>query len=185
APTCAIRCPGTERPGHRRVGHNWPYMAEPTNKLPFWIHQLVEYGIGALLAYQAIHSASPVVPLLAGLAVVVLAATADGPVACFHVVSRPFHRVLDIIVAIGLLAVALFFGSDVGGAGQFMLVVGAVALGVLTLRSDYRPKVSRRQRAAADPSPPGSTKAEDIGRQAGRLVGRGMEEYRKRRSGPR
>jgi hypothetical protein len=162
-------------------------MAEPSNKLPFWIHQLVEYGIGALLAYQAIHSASPVVPLLAGLIVVVLAATADGPAACFHVVSRPLHRVLDIVVAIGLLAIALFFGSDVGGAGQFMLVIGALALGVLTLRSDYRPKPARQQRAAAtDPSPlPGSTRAEDIGRQAGRLVGRGMEEYRKRRSGPR
>jgi hypothetical protein len=161
-------------------------MAEPTNKMPFWIHQLVEYGIGALLAYQAIHSPSPVVPLVAGLVVVLLAATADGPVACFHVVSRPFHRVLDIAVAIGLLAIALFFGSDVGGAGQFMLVLGALALGVLTLRSDYRPKLTRRQRAAASPaSDPASTRAEEIGRHAGRLVGRSMEEYRKRRSGPK
>jgi hypothetical protein len=157
-------------------------MADPTNKLPFWIHQIVEYAIGALLAYQAIHAASPVVPLLAGLVVVVLAATADGPVACFHVVPRPVHRVFDIVVAVGLLALALFFGDEVGGAGQFMLVLGAVGLGVLTLRSDYRPKVTRRQRtAAAPPSDPGSTRAEEIGRHAGRLVGRGMEEYRKRR----
>jgi hypothetical protein len=162
-----------------------PPMAEPTNKLPFWIHQVVEYAIGALIAYQAIHSPSPVVPLLAGLAVVVLAATADGPVACFHVVPRPVHRILDIIVAFGLLVVALFFGSEVGGAGQFMLVLGALGLGVLTLRSDYRPKISRRQRAAAAPPDSGSTRAEDIGRHAGRLVGRGMEEYRKRRSGPK
>jgi hypothetical protein len=159
-------------------------MADAAGKLPFWIHQIVEYGIGALLAYQAIHASSPVVPLVAGLVVVLLAATADGPVACFPIVSRPVHRVLDIIVAVGLLVTAFFFGDQVGGAGQFMLVLGAIGLGVLILRSDYRPKPARRSRPALPSSAPASaTRSEQVGRQAGRLVGRGMEEYRKRRSG--
>ena len=158
-------------------------MAEPNPKLPFWIHQIVEYGIGALLAYQAIHSPRPVVPLLAGLVVVMLAATADGPAACFHLVSRPFHRVLDLVVAAGLLVTALLFGDAMGGAGQFMLVLGALALGGLTLRSDYRAKATRRAEAAARRHLTGSARAEEIGRTAGRWVGKGVQGYRKRRPG--
>jgi hypothetical protein len=153
-------------------------------KLPFWIHQIVEYGIGALVAYQAIHSPRPVVPLLAGLVVVLLAATADGPAACFHAVSRPLHRVLDIAVAVGLVVVAIVFGDDMGGAGQLLLVLGALALAGLTLRSDYRPKEARRPQAKEPAASVGSDRAEAIGRGAGRLVGRGVQEYRRRKTGP-
>src|SRR5262249_45208120 len=105
-------CPGRFA---SRCGCQTVAMAgERAPKLPFWIHQIVEYGIGALLAYQAIHSPRPVVPLLAGLAVILLAATADGPAACFAVVPRPIHRILDIIVLVGLLVVAVVFGDDMG-----------------------------------------------------------------------
>ena len=156
---------------------------ERAPKLPFWIHQVIEYGIGALLAYQAIHSPQPVVPLLAGVAVILLAATADGPAACFPVVSRPVHRVLDVIVLVGLLVVAAVFGDEMGGAGQILLVLGAVSLGVLTLRSDYRPKSARAKAEQPTAQDVGSDRAESIGRGAGRLVGRGVQEYRRRRPG--
>jgi hypothetical protein len=153
-------------------------------KLPFWIHQIVEYGIGALIAYQAIHSPRPVVPLLAGLVVVVLAATADGPAACFHFVPRPVHRILDVVVAIALVVVAILFGDDMGGAGQLLLILGALALAGLTLRSDYRPKVARQRAEKPPATSVGSDRAEAIGRGAGRLVGRGVQEYRRRKAGP-
>jgi hypothetical protein len=156
----------------------------PAPKLPFWIHQIVEYGIGALLAYQAVHSPRPAVPLLAGLVVVLLAATADGPAACFHAVPRPIHRILDLVVAAGLVVAAILFGDDMGGAGQVLLVLGALALAGLTLRSDYRPKEARRRAAQPPASSVGSDRAEAIGRGAGRLVGRGVQEYRRRKSGP-
>jgi hypothetical protein len=156
----------------------------PAPKLPFWIHQVVEYGIGALVAYQAIHSPRPVVPLLAGLVVVLLAATADGPAACFHAVSRPVHRILDVVVAGGLLVVAFVFADDMGGAGQILLVLGALALLALTLRSDYRPKAARERRTRVQPQEMGSDRAEAFGRSAGRLVGRGVQEYRRRKAGP-
>jgi hypothetical protein len=152
-------------------------------KLPFWIHQVVEYGIGALVAYQAIHSPQPVVPLLAGVAVIVLAATADGPAACFPFVPRPVHRILDVVVLVGLLVVAFVFGDDMGGAGQILLVLGALSLGVLTLRSDYRPKAARRKAERPPAEAVGSDRAESIGRGAGLLVGRGVQEYRRRRPG--
>ena len=155
---------------------------QPAAKLPFWIHQIIEYGIGALLVFQAIQSPRPVIPLLAGLVVVLLAATADGPAGCFRIVPRPFHRILDIVVAVGLIACAVILGSDMGAAGQILLILGALALGVLTLRSDYRPKAVRRtQRPAA--TEVGSDRAEAIGRGAGRLAARGVQQYRKRRPG--
>jgi hypothetical protein len=156
---------------------------ERAPKLPFWIHQVVEYGIGALLAYQAIHSPRPVVPLLAGVAVILLAATADGPAACFAVVPRPVHRILDVIVFVGLLVVAVAFGDDMGGAGQILLVLGALSLGVLMLRSDYRPKKARVKAERPPADEVGSERAEAFGRGAGRLVGRGVQEYRRRRPG--
>jgi len=111
-------------------------MDERAPKLPFWIHQIVEYGIGVLLVFQAVQSPRPVIPLFAGVAVILLAATADGPAACFHLVSRPLHRVFDYVVAAGFLVVAVAFGGDMGGAGQILLVLGALALGVLTLRME-------------------------------------------------
>jgi hypothetical protein len=155
-------------------------MAQSAAKMPFWIHQIVEYGIGGLLVFQAIQSPRPVFPLLAGLAVVLLAATADGPAGCFHVVPRPLHRVLDLVVAVGLVVVAIFFGEEMGGAGQILLIAGALALGVLTLRSDYRPKAVRRAHSQAAATETGSDRAEAIGRGAGRLAARGVHEYRKR-----
>ena len=159
-------------------------MADPpAPKLPFWIHQIVEYGIGVMLIFQAVQSPRPVIPLFAGLAVVVLAATADGPAACFAVVPRPVHRILDVIVLVGLLVVAVVFGDDMGGAGQILLVLGALSLGVLTLRSDYRPKTARVKAERPPAQEVGSERAETIGRGAGRLVGRGVQEYRRRRPG--
>ena len=152
-----------------------------TNKFPFWIHQIVEYGIGGLLIFQAVQSPRPVFPLLAGLLVVLLAATADGPAGCFHLVPRPFHRVLDLIVAVALIVGAFVFGDEMGGAGQILLVAGAVALGFLALRSDYRPKEVRRAQTRAAATEMGSDRAEAIGRGAGRLAARGVQEYRKRR----
>ena len=171
---------------HRRVRGRLDKMGrcrQPTNKLPFWIHQIIEYGLGGLLVFQAVQSPRPVFPLLAGLVVILLAATADGPAACFHAVPRPLHRVLDIVVAIGLIACAFFFGDEMGGAGQILLVAGALALAVLTFRSDYRPKSARRAQPKAPASEVGSDRAEAIGRGAGRLAARGVQEYRKRRPG--
>jgi hypothetical protein len=156
--------------------------AEPSTKLAFWIHQLVEYAVGLLLAYQAIHSPKPIIPLLAGLLVIALAATADGPAAAWRVVPRRVHRVLDVVMAVGLAVAAILLGDQVGGAGQIILGVGALGMGVLILRSDYRPRRPRSTTKTADGAPPMSSgeRAELFGRSAGRFVGRGVQAYRRR-----
>ena len=160
-------------------------MDERAPKLPFWIHKIVEYGLGVLLVFQAVQSPRPVIPLFAGLAVILLAATADGPAACFHLVSRPLHRVFDYAVAAGLLVAAIVFGRDMGRAGQSLLIIGAFALGALTLRSDYRRQAVRRAETKATLDAMGSDRAEEIGRSAGRIAARGVKEYRKRWPGPK
>jgi hypothetical protein len=96
-------------------------------------------------------------------------------------VPRAVHRILDVVVMIGLVVVAIVFGDDMGGAGQLLLFIGAAGLGVLTWRSDYGRKAPKR--AAAGPATDGGgDRAEAIGRGAGRLVGRGVQEYRRRRT---
>ena len=78
----------------------------PSTKLPFWIHQALEYLCGLLVVSQAIHASSVTLPVVAGATLILLGATADGPLAAFRLVARGLHRVLDI-VAIVLLAGAL------------------------------------------------------------------------------
>jgi hypothetical protein len=149
-------------------------------KLAFWMHQLIEYLLGLLLLSEGVRAESPAAPVVAGAVVIALAATADGPAAGWRVVPRPVHRVLDAVVAVIFALGAIVLGDQVGALGRLLLGAGAVALVVLLLRSDYRPRAVREPRATP---PSGGDRAEAIGRGAGRLVGRGVNAYRHRRPG--
>lgn len=154
----------------------------PKPKLAFWVHQAVEYCVGVLLIMQALQLADPAGPLAAGIAVIVLAATADGPLAAFHWVPRPVHRVLDVAVAVLCVVAAVVFRDQLGTFGLVFLVVAALTLVFLVLRTNYRPKPPRASRAArfAEGAAQGSVKAEDVGRAAGRAVGKGVNAFRRR-----
>jgi hypothetical protein len=112
----------------------------PSTKLPFWIHQALEYLCGLLVVSQAIHASGVVLPIVAGSALILLGATADGPLAAFRLVTRGAHRVLDV-VAIVLLAGALaLFGRDGDGAEISLVGVAIVVLIALLFRTNYAPK---------------------------------------------
>ncbi len=168
-----------------------PPAARPPG-LAFWIHQLVEYLLGVLLISQSIQSSQPLVPVLLGLTVVLLAATADGPLAAFHVVPRGLHRVLDLAVAAAIAAVAYLGRDALGPTGLIFAAVAVVALLALVVRTNY---ASRRPRppaagpatagepspaAAAVPAPPAppATKSERYSRAAGRALGKGIRAYK-------
>jgi hypothetical protein len=157
--------------------------AEPTPKLPFWIHQIVEYGLGLMVMFQAIHAEDKVLPVIAGLVVMLIAATADGPAAAFPFVPRPVHRILDIVV-VALAVVATVAPSSADSTARFLFALVAVALAMLVWRTNYRPKPPRRRRVAPE-GPPMSRgqKAEQYGRVAGRIVGRSVRNYRDRQRG--
>jgi len=168
--------------------------SEPKEKLAFWIHQGVEYLVGFLVISQALQASEPVVPIVAGAAVLLLALTADGPLAAFKAVPRRAHRVLDVVVAVGLVVLAVVARDSLGDLGLVVVVAVAASLGVLVYRTDYREPRRRGQRATAParPAPVASAPAaeaprrapsinsEDVGRVAGRAVAKGIKAYRRR-----
>jgi hypothetical protein len=162
-----------------------PPSPEPAPGLAFWIHQLVEYLLGILVISQAVQTDRPLLPVLVGLGIIVLAATADGPVAAFHLVPRPVHRVLDIVAIVAIAVVLVVERDAMGTTGLLFVGLAAVAMVGLVLRTNYRPKQKRAGNDAIPPaSSPGSPKSEAYGRAAGRVVGLGVRSLRNRKPKP-
>jgi hypothetical protein len=145
--------------------------------LPFWIHQLAEYAIGLGLIAQAAQGPDATLPVAFGGAVLLSAALADGPMAGWKAVSRRQHRLVDVVLALGALALAVLPWSPAGVASRAVLAVAAALLGVLILSTNYAPRPVRAPRDRGDV-------AEELGRSAGRLVGKGLKAYRERRPPP-
>lgn len=162
--------------------------------LAFWIHQVVEYALGILMAYYAIHLPKPTLPLALGGVVVLLAATGDGPAAAFHLVPKALHRKLDLIigVVIALIGGALF--TKVGSGPSLLTMGGGLALLALSWQTNYAPKpvkpprqlfAVRRPRRPARIRSAGATlsrgaKAEKAGRTAGRYAAVGVKVWKNR-----
>ncbi len=108
--------------------------------LPFWIHQVVEYGIAAVVASSGARLPQPVLPMVAAVVIVVLAATADGPMAAVHLVKRGPHRVADCVVGIGLIVAAVGLFRRVGSSAALLAGLAGVALLALSWRTNYAPK---------------------------------------------
>jgi hypothetical protein len=157
---------------NRRSGQRWR---------PFWLHQGAEYLVGLVLVAAGVQSPDPLFPLLAGGLIVLNAAIVTGPLGAFRLVSRPQHRIADIVV-IGLVAVtAVLPFLEIDGMSRVTMLVVAVVLGFVWYGTNFetRPEAARRRsvtRAAA-----ASDRSEAIGRSAGRLVARAAAEARRRR----
>ncbi len=149
----------------------------PVRGLPFWIHQLAEYAIGLGLIAQAAQGPKTVLPVAFGGVVLISAAIVDGPMAGWKAVSRPAHRTVDIGLALAALVLAVLPWSRADVASRAVLAITAALLGVLIVSTSYAPKAVRPPRRPGD-------RAEDLGRQAGRLVGKGVKAYRDRRPRP-
>jgi hypothetical protein len=163
--------------------------------LAFWIHQAVEYLLGVLVISQAVQTDSPTIPVLVGGAIILLAATADGPLAAFHAVPRSVHRVLDVVAVGALVVVAVLWRDELGSAGLIFTLVAAVAMAGLVVRTNYRPpRTVRRPRPATSTTQPATratteadeaavpaeprSKGEVYSRAAGRALGKGIRAYR-------
>ena len=144
-------------------------------KRAFWMHQLAEYLLGAVLVAQGLQSPTPVVPAVAGGVVLANAAAAAGPLGAFRIVGRSLHRVLDVVV-IGVVAVAAVQPFvEVELTARLVLAGMAAVLVMVWRQSDFTDRRSR---------PPISSdggRANEIGRMAGRLVGDGISAARRRR----
>jgi hypothetical protein len=147
--------------------------------LPFWIHQVVEYAIAAVVASSGARLPNPALPLVAAGVIVVLAATADGPVAAIHLVHRGAHRVLDCAVGAGLVVASALLFRRVGSSPAILTGLGGIAILGLSWRTNYAPKpikvrrVSRLRRplrtSVSHVSPPATNTAESPGQSSGQV----------------
>jgi hypothetical protein len=120
---------------------------EHSTKLPFWIHQVAEYGIALVTASSGARTSNRLYPMIAAAVVLVLAATADGPLSAFRSVPRRTHRIADLSVAGVFIVGAIALRSTMGSAA-FAIVLGAgVMVAALSWRTDYRPKPIKVRRA--------------------------------------
>jgi hypothetical protein len=166
---------------HRRRSVPDVIERAPRRWRPFWIHQGAEYLVGLVLVAAGVQSPDPTFPALAGGLIVANAAVVDGPLGAFRFVSRPGHRILDVVVAAVVAVTAVLPFVEIDGASRATMLVMATILGFLWYGTNFetRPEASRRRSQARDAL--ASDRSEAIGRSAGRLVARATAEARKRR----
>ncbi len=146
---------------------------------PFWIHQLSEYLIGIALVAQGLQERDPLVPAVAGLAVIANVAIVRGPLGAFKWVGRVTHRWLDLIVMVGILVAAVQPWFEVPSGGRLIMLVMLVPLGFLWFYTDWAERRSRQQRRVER----GSVKSEDVGRSAGRMAGNAFKTIKRKTQG--
>lgn len=154
-------------------------MALP--KRPFWLHQAVEYLLGAVLVAVGLQSPTPAVPAVVGGVVMVHAAVTRGPLSAFRLIHRGTHRVVDVgVVALEVLAAAQPWISIEGGTRVVMAAITAVH-GFVWWQTSYAERPTKQQRAAtrAAQAASGVDRSTDIGRTAGRAVGQSVKAVRR------
>lgn len=131
---------------------------------PFWMHQIVEYIIGAVFVSAGFGSPTPAIPAALGALVMINAACAIGPASAFRLVPRRVHRVLDLVV-IGLVAIAAvqpWFELETNA--RILVGLLGVVLAFVWWNTDFATKDERKDRRARRVAPD----AEEVGRSAGR-----------------
>lgn len=152
-------------------------------RLPFWVHQIIEYLLAAIVALAAARSDQPAVVLGAAAVLAALAATADAPLAMRRLVRRPTHRALDWIVAALLVVVGIVLRNSLGGNGAFWMIASGTLLAFLAWRSDYSPPIPLRSRLRLDGTIDATViadRANEASKVLGRLSGTAAAEGRRR-----
>jgi hypothetical protein len=112
--------------------------------VPPFAHGLLEYGAGVLLlaapfvfAFES--DAATAIAILAGLGVLVLAASTASSTGLAKIIPLSVHALLDLAVVALLVAAPFVFGfSDEGAPTAFFIVLGVFHL-LLTIATRFRP----------------------------------------------
>ena len=143
---------------------------------PFWLHQAAEYLLGIVLVMQGLQMPEPLVPAVAGVLVMLNAATAKGPLGAFRVAGRRAHRIADLAVLAFLVLAAIqpFVSADAASRGIVLVIAGVLA--VVWYYTDFAERPERVQRRDARAGP----RSEQVGRSAGRAAGHFVSDWKKR-----
>jgi hypothetical protein len=156
----------TERIALINTGDTLGRMPSPSNgaNRPFWIHQLVEYLIGAVFVSTAFGSPTPVVPSVIGAIVMINSAIAIGPGGAFRLVHRRVHRWLDVAIMILIAVATVQPVIAIDGNARLLMGLLGVVFAFVWWNSDFSTKDERKQRRTKAARPD----AEQVGRAAGR-----------------
>lgn len=151
---------------------------------PFWLHQAVEYVIGAVFVSSSIQSDTPVVPAGLGVLVMLNAAFTHGPAGAFRLLHRKVHRILDVVIMVAVGVAVVQPVVALGDNARILMGLLAVVLAFVWWNTDFATREERKARRAARRSQ--RTKAsrptsEEVGQTAGRLVGRGVNYVRRKK----
>ena len=123
--------------------------------IPRFVHGFIEYAAGVLLLiapflFSFDSSAAVAVAILAGIAVLILAAATEGPTSLINYVPLAAHVVLDYVLAGVLIAMPFIAGfSDETAPTAFFIALGVLHLLVTIgtrFKKDETPRGRRRSR---------------------------------------
>lgn len=119
--------------------------------IPRFLHGGIEYVGGAVMVAAPFvlgfdSGAATAVAIVAGVLVIVLAASTDGPTSLINSVQLQLHVLLDYLLAVVLIASPFVFGfSGEGAPTAFFIVVGVLHL-LITIGTRFRPPADGSRR---------------------------------------
>jgi hypothetical protein len=123
--------------------------------IPAFVHGLLEYAAGALLIaapflFAFDSDTATAVSIVAGVAVLIIAASTAMSTGLIKSIPVPAHVILDYALAILLIASPFLFGfDDDGTATAFFIVLGVVHL-LLTIATRFQRDEAPRHRRRPD-----------------------------------
>ena len=121
----------------RQAGYVDGVPDEQRSRSPFWLHQLAEYLIAAVLIASAWYSPEPLVQAVLGTLIIINAAFADGAAGAFRVVDRRIHKWFDVVIMALLLIAAVRGWVDVDTTGRIALPTMAVLMFLLWFNTNF------------------------------------------------
>jgi hypothetical protein len=124
--------------------------------IPAFVHGLLEYAAAALLIaapflFAFDSDTATAVSIVAGIAVLIIAASTAMSTGLIKSIPVPAHVILDYALAILLIASPFLFGfDDDGTATAFFIVLGVVHL-LLTIATRFLRDEAPRRRGSATP----------------------------------
>ncbi|MDX6705873.1 MAG: hypothetical protein QOI48_1719 [Solirubrobacteraceae bacterium] len=118
--------------------------------IPRFLHGVIEYAAGVLLiaapflfAFKT--DAAVAVSIVAGVIVIAIAASTDGPSSLVNSIPISAHLLLDFVLAAVLIAAPFLFGfSGEGAPTAFFLVLGVAHL-VVTIGTRFKEATEPRR----------------------------------------
>lgn len=146
---------------------------------PFWLHQAVEYVIGAVFISTSIQSETPALPAGLGVAIMLNAAFTRGPAGAFRVLHRQVHRVIDVVIIAAIALAAVQPWIPLGDNARLLMGVLAFVLGFVWWNTNFATREERKKAARATAGERASS--EEIGQAAGRMMGKGVNFVRRKK----